>query len=92
MSIRQPRYSKGEFARRADAIYEKAIRSKVEPAEIGKFIAFDIETGEYEVDEDDFTATERLITRLPDAQMWLTRVGERCAHGIGAASGDLPKL
>ena len=36
----------------------------------------------YEVDADDYTATERLLRRNPDAQIWLVRVGHRAAYRI----------
>ena len=78
-----PRYSKAEFARRGQEIYERAIRPRVEAGNEGKFVAIDIETGAYEIDTDDYTATERLLTREPDAQIWLLRVGHRAAYRIG---------
>ena len=62
-----PRYSKEEFARRGQEIYERAIRPHIESDNEGKFVAINIETGAYEIDTDDYTATERLLTRNPDA-------------------------
>ena len=49
MTIRQPRYSKEEFARRGAEIYESQVRSQVEEGNHGKIIAIDIETGAFEV-------------------------------------------
>jgi len=83
MAVRQPRYSKEEFAQRGNEIYERDIRPQVEADNQGKFVAIDIETGEWEMDVDDFTATERLLNRIPDAQIWLMRVGHRAAYRIG---------
>jgi hypothetical protein len=83
MTVRQPRYSKEEFARRGQEIYEQNIRPAVEPDNTGKFVAIDIESGAWEMDDDDYTATERLLARVPDAQMWLVRVGHRSAYRIG---------
>jgi hypothetical protein len=40
----QPRYSKEEFARRGDEIYESEICPHVEADNKGKFVAIDIET------------------------------------------------
>jgi hypothetical protein len=46
MAIRQPRYSKEEFAQRGDALYESQIRSQIdEEGDRGKIVAIDIETG-----------------------------------------------
>jgi len=81
-----PRHSKEEFARRGQDIYEREIRPRLQPADQGKFAAIDIESGEYEIDQDDFIATERLLSRVPDAQMWLERIGEPAAYRIGGFS------
>ena len=80
----QPRYSKEEFARRGDALYESKIRPLVEAGNKGKFVVIDIETGEYEVDEDELKASDRLLKRVPTAQIWLRRIGFRYArHFLG---------
>jgi hypothetical protein len=73
----QPRYSKAEFARRGDAIYEHELRPIVETGNEGKFVAIDIETGAYEVDSDELAASDRLLARVPNAQIWLRRIGSR---------------
>ena len=82
MPALQPHYSKEEFARRGQEIYDRDVRPHVKAEDEGKFAAIDIETGAYEMDEDDYTATERLLTRNPDAQIWLLRVGHRAAYRI----------
>ncbi len=86
----QPRYSKEEFARRGQEIYGRLIQSQVEPGHDGAFVAIDIETGAYELDADDYTATERLRRRLPDAQVWLVRVGQPATYRIGSL--ETPKV
>ena len=86
MMTRQPRYSKEEFARRGDEIYNRDIRPQVEVNNKGRFLAIDIETGEYEMAEDTLTASQRLFQRLPDAQIWYIRVGYRAVHRIGGRS------
>ena len=78
-----PRYPKEEFARRGDAIYERDILPVVTDADKGKFVAIDIETGAYEIDEDELAASDRLLARVPDAQTWLCKVGSRYAHRFG---------
>ena len=77
MAATQPRYSKEEFAKRGDAIYERDIRPLVEVGNEGKFVAIDIETGAYEVDADELAASDHLLARIPDAQVWLRRIGSR---------------
>jgi hypothetical protein len=79
----RPRYSKEEFAQRGDEIYERDIRPQVEATHHGQFVAIDIETGAYEVDADELAASDRLVARLPNAQIWLHRVGFRYVRRFG---------
>ncbi len=83
MAVLEPRYNKEEFAQRGQAVYERDIRSRLEAEHEGKFVAIDIETGAYEMDRYDYTATERLLARHPNAQIWLCRVGQRAAYRLG---------
>ena len=80
----QPRYSKVEFARRGDEIYERKFSPILERGNEGKFVAIDIETGAYEIDDDELAASDRLLARVPDAQIWLRRVGFRYARRFGS--------
>jgi len=80
----QPRYSKEEFARRGDEIYERQLRPTLETGNEGKFVAIDIDTGAYEIDSDELAASDRLLARLPNAQIWLRRIGSRYARHFGS--------
>ncbi len=60
MTVRQPRYSKEEFARRGNEIYESQVRSQVEERNQGRIVAIDIETGAFELADDTITATDHL--------------------------------
>ena len=75
MSIRQPRYSPDEAARIGESIYQSSIRPEMETDNMGKYVAIDIETGAWEIDEDENLASEHLRNRIPDAQTYMTRVG-----------------
>jgi hypothetical protein len=83
MSVRQPRYTKAEFARRGDEIYHRDIRPQVEGNHKGRFVALDIETGAWEMDADALAACDRLIARIPDCQTWLVRLGYESIHRLG---------
>ena len=83
MPLLEPRHSKEEFSRRGHEIYERQVRPRVQSEDEGKFVAIDIETGTYEIDEDDYAATERLLARHPNAQIWLMRIGHETAYRIG---------
>ncbi len=86
MAVRQPRYSKEEFARRGDEIYESQVRSQVEEGNHGRIVAIDIETGAFEVANDSLTAAKQLLKRYPDAQIFGIRIGYRAVHRFGFRS------
>lgn len=86
MLARQPRYSKEEFARAGDEIYESNVRSQVEAGNHGKIVAIDIETGAFEVGDNTIAATDRLYERVPDAQPWVIRIGHRTVYRFGSRS------
>jgi hypothetical protein len=82
----QPRYSKEEFARRGEEIYQFQIRSQVEEGNDGKIVAIDIETAAFEVADNTIDATDRLYDRYPDAQPWVIRIGHRAIYRFGSRS------
>ena len=77
------RYSKEEFAQRGDAIYENDVRPRLKIDDDGKFVAIDIDSGRYEIDDDELEAGDRLRARVPEAQIWIVRVGSRSVHRFG---------
>jgi hypothetical protein len=83
MGFVKRRYSKEEFARRGDAIYEKDILPKLTAKDAGKFLAIDIETGEHEIAADEMKAGDKLRARVPDAQIWMVRVGYAAPRSFG---------
>ena len=83
MSTVQRRYSKKEFARRGDALYHSKVRPNLTDEDDGKFVALDIDTGEYEIHASELTSGDRLRKRLPEAQIWMVRVGSRYLHRFG---------
>ncbi len=83
MTVRQPRYSKEEFAQRGDAIYKNQVQAQVEKENHGKIVAIDIETGAFEVADEILAATNRLFERIPNAQPWIVRIGHRAVHRFG---------
>jgi hypothetical protein len=86
MAVRQPRYSKEEFAHRGDALYESAVRQQVEDGNYGRIVAIDIETGAFELAEAPRIAVDRLYDRYPEAQPWVIRIGHRSVFRIGSQS------
>ena len=83
MASPKRRYGKKDFAQRGDAIYESALWPNLKPDDDGKFVAIDIDTGEYEIAVAELTAGDKLRARLPEAQIWMVRVGSRYVHRFG---------
>jgi hypothetical protein len=76
-----------EIARRGREVYEREIRREVEPEYRGRFLALDVESGDYEIADDDLDASERLLERRPDALLYGLRIGEAAAYRIGGRFG-----
>jgi hypothetical protein len=88
MMLRQPRYTKEEFACRGHEIYESQVRSQIEEGNHGKIVAIDIETGAFEVADDSLTAAKQLLIRFPYAQIFGIRIGHRAVHRFGFRSSS----
>jgi hypothetical protein len=86
MAVRQPRYSKEEFAQRGNALYESEVRAQVEEGNHGKIVAIDIETGAFEIADDLLTASKRLLAKIADPQTWFVRIGYPAVDHFGARS------
>ena len=68
MALRQPQFSKEEFARLGDEIYERDIYPQLQPGSASKIVAVDISTGTWEIDDDEISACNRLEKLYPNAQ------------------------
>lgn len=79
MSTTKNQYTSDEMAVLGAAAIERYVRDKLQPEDHGKFLAIDVHSGEYELDHDDDTAATRIESRIPNAQIWLARVGHRTA-------------
>lgn len=75
--------SRTEIVRRGEEIYERDLRSRLEPASNGQFLVLDIDTGEYELDSDETLALRRAMTKHPDGIRFIKRVGFSAAHRLG---------
>ena len=59
----------------AEAFYERELLPKLLATEKGKVLVLDLESGDYEVDADLLTASDRLQARRPGAFEYTFRVG-----------------
>jgi len=73
----QETLSAEEICRRGSDIYENQLRTQLERDHHGEYVAIDIHTGEYEVDDNDYAASKRLRTRVPGATVFGERIGYR---------------
>lgn len=73
-----------ELASLGGDIFDRQVRPVLRPEDDGKFVAIDVESGDFEIDEDDYAAVTRLRSRKPAADVWLMRAGYRAAYRIGA--------
>jgi hypothetical protein len=80
------KYSREEVAARGEAIYDLEIRPKIESQYQGHYLVLDIESGEYEIDQDDLVATKRILARCPDAVLYGLRIGYLAAYRLGGFS------
>lgn len=82
----QPNFSREEIARRGKELYQQRLRTQVETADnIGKIIAIDLGTGDYEIDKDLIVACDRLKAKHPNTVTWVARVGYDAVYAIGGA-------
>jgi hypothetical protein len=76
----EPTRTPEELARLASEVFNRRVRPALRPEDDGKFVAIDIGTGDYEIDQDDYTAVSRLRARRPAAEVWLERAGQPTAY------------
>ncbi len=79
-------YTTEEVGRLGRQLYEREIRPKVEPEHRGKFLVVDIRTGDYEIADDDLTASDRALAKHPDAVLYGVRIGAPVSYRLGGHS------
>jgi hypothetical protein len=83
MSPTRFRHTKEETARLGTGWYERVVKPTLRPEDEDKFVAIDVDLGDFELDIDDLTSTDKLIERRPNAHIWLMRVGHPAAYRLG---------
>jgi hypothetical protein len=79
-----PRLTNEEIDRRGEELYERQLRTQVDvPENAGKQIVIDVETGDYEIDEDGLAASRRLLQRHPGAALYGARIGYDAVYTLG---------
>ena len=70
-------YERGEAHKLGRAIYVKHIKPQMTEDDIGKFVAIDVDSGDYEIDHQVSEALTRLKARRPESALTAQRVGYR---------------
>ena len=77
-----------EISRLGKEIYAR-IRDDMEANEWGRMVVIDVNSGDYEVADDDLTALLRLKERRPGAMTWGERVGYRAPYYLNRTPQQL---
>jgi hypothetical protein len=64
-------------------MYAELVEPRLRKKDRGRFVAIDLETGDYELADRRDTAVFALRGRLPESQIWVERVGFPAAVKIG---------
>lgn len=75
-----------EIAQRGTQLYETEIRSLVEEGNIDRFLAIDVETGEFAVADQRYDAAMMVRKMNPNAQIWGIRIGHIASASFGGGS------
>ena len=79
------RRSLDELATLGEEVFARRVRPALRPEDDGKFVAIDVQSGDHEVDEDDYAAVARLRARRPAADVWLMRAGSPATYRMGCS-------
>jgi len=82
-TLPHPHYSSNEIADQGQALFEREIRPRLDASAHGKFLALDIETGDYEIDGDELAAVKRARASRPEAPLYILRIGFPTAYRLG---------
>lgn len=77
---------KSELVERGNEIFDRVVRPQVDvEEEAQKFVAIDVDSEDFEIDQNARAAFDRLLERHPEARgrTWLRRVGSRSAYHFG---------
>jgi len=82
-----PRYTKEELGRRGHELYERTILPQIGEGNRGKIVVMDVETGEWEIGDDNLELAHRMLAKRPGAALYAMRVGFPAVVKIGGSWG-----
>jgi hypothetical protein len=82
-SVPYPGHTTEKIARRGQELHERKIHREVEPEHDGRFLVVDVKSGDYEIADDDLSASDGMLARRPDAMLYGLLVGRDYAYRLG---------
>ncbi|MBA2712660.1 MAG: hypothetical protein H0U55_03775 [Rubrobacteraceae bacterium] len=80
-------YTAPETLARCEAIYEREIRSKVEPEHAGGYLVVDVTTGDHSLSDNEIAAFESAEHENQGGRFHARRVRRTAVHRIGGLRG-----
>ncbi len=77
-----------EYEAFAVRIYRDKVRPALEEEPVGWFLSVDLNSEDYELDENHGKASNRLLARRPDADVFTIRVGFPSAYHLSSIFGN----
>jgi hypothetical protein len=84
------RLSNDEIVSRGQDVYDRQIGPSIEPWEHGRFVAIDVESGDYAVADTAIEAIEHMRTRRPEAALYIVRAGHNTAYRLKSWTAGRP--
>ena len=70
-----------QVSHKGESLYRK-LRPEIEAGNNGRFLVMDVDSGDYEIDDEDLQASMRLLARRPKASLYGVRIGHRAAYQL----------
>jgi hypothetical protein len=70
------------LARKGERLYDTKLKSVLEPAHKGKFVAIEVDSGDYFLGESLIDALGKAESKHPEKQFYFARVGFRAAISV----------
>ena len=82
MSAASAQYTDEEIVNLGKELYERTVKPVIPAGNDGRVVAVDIQSGEFELADDALTSAQNLRARLPEAVIYVARVGYPGLHTI----------
>ncbi len=69
-----------EIITRGIALYSQQLKATLEREQAGRFVVIDVDSGDFEVADEDWEATRRLRERRPGCMTYGVRIGSDVAY------------